>query len=112
MGVDDKTKGLLLGNVPPGGKIIGRPCNHQGFLVPTIFIPQLIQLPPEFTKVQDSVVPKKGFFEKKSEIQEQPTVTIWKILESACLNCGQVIKFGPPPVEKPEEATQEEPKGP
>ena len=93
MSVDSKTKRLLIGAPPT--------CSHQGFLIPTVLVPLVMELP---RRPQDPK-PKKGFlgFFKDKPV---PPVTFYRTHEALCLNCKSVLRFGPENPSSEQEANE------
>lgn len=79
MNTPQDVKRALLG-IPPQVK-----CNHQGFIVPTLLIPHLIEVPPQEKPVE-------------GEAPKAPAVVqLYKTMTASCVRCGQVFNFGVPP---------------
>lgn len=86
----EKVKRLLLGKPPlPVNLCSLLPFPHQGFIVPMVTMPQIIEGPE---------LAAKGEMEK-----ENMKIQIFVTLTAHCVRCGQVFNFGPP-IPKPEGA--------
>lgn len=56
---------------------LGINCDHKGFLVPLVFVPQLIQ--------------------GKDPAGNPTQLSILMLQTALCVNCDQQFQFGPPP---------------
>ncbi len=80
-GYSGKTKALLLGI--DGRRLGDKPCNHQGYLVPTIIIPMQMQVP---LTLDDAVA-------KDEKAQKTAIQTIFRTTEALCVQCNMIFRF-------------------